>query len=561
MIILTLIAFVLIFSLVILIHEMGHFLMAKKAGVKVEEFGIGLPPRLWGIKKGETLYSINLIPFGGFVRLLGVESDAGLKAKLSPGSFSHQSIQKQIAITASGVVMNFLLAFVLLTIGFLIGIEPLIASEDEFLDAVRDGQVEIEPGIVLVEAGVYPELDMTDENGNPYPAPIEVYAYESGDTIVAIDGEIISSLEQWETFTAALESGELETAAVLVQDIKGELRLESFNAGQLNLATDETLLDVLEFLPIYLPRLVYVKNDDALFADYLEDGDVLVQINGSEILTEEDLYEKLQNQETVRLRVYRPGVGKLTFLDLPVPTSYPVISYVEVDSPAEEAGLRVGDRIMSVGGEVVIGATDISIATQKLAVDGLIAYEILRDDEAIDLSIPIREDGRVGIGISDLLPDYGTLSFYGGYVPNTIMGIEKVRYGISAPIVAVTEMWRLGKVTAVMFTSVFGNFLTGDAVPAGVAGPVGIAQMTFVNIQNGFAAVLRFVALLSLSLGVINILPIPALDGGRLVFILYRGITGHKPNERIENFIHFAGFVVLLLFILYITFYDVLSLF
>ena len=150
---------------------------------------------------------------------------------------------------------------------------------------------------------------------------------------------------------------------------------------------------------------------------------------------------------------------------------------------------------------------------------------------------------------------------YTSYVPHELLGVEKVSYGFLSPVVAVQEMVRLGKLTAVMFVDVFGGFLTGSEVPAGVAGPVGIAQMTFVNLQNGFAAMLRFVALLSLSLGVINILPIPALDGGRAVFIIYHAVTGRKPNPRIEQWIHTAGFLLLLLFLAYVTFNDVLSFF
>ncbi len=76
-ILITIIVFILIFSVLVLVHEFGHFIMAKRAGIKVEEFGFGLPPRIWGKKKGETLYSINWIPFGGFVRMFGEDSKDG----------------------------------------------------------------------------------------------------------------------------------------------------------------------------------------------------------------------------------------------------------------------------------------------------------------------------------------------------------------------------------------------------------------------------------------------------------------------------------------------------
>lgn len=141
------------------------------------------------------------------------------------------------------------------------------------------------------------------------------------------------------------------------------------------------------------------------------------------------------------------------------------------------------------------------------------------------------------------------------------MGFDTVQYGWSAPVVAFKEMGRLAKITAVMFGGVLQQFVSGQGVPDGVAGPVGIAQMTFVTVQAGFAALLRFVALLSLSLGVINILPIPALDGGKFFFIMVRALTGKKLNAKYEGLIHAGGFFFLIALIVYVTFNDVMNLF
>lgn len=124
----TIVVFLVIFSALILIHEFGHFTAAKRAGVKVEEFGMGLPPRIWGVKKGETLYSINWIPFGGFVRMLGEDGES----KKNQNSFASKSPAVQLWIVSAGVVMNLLLSFVLLTIGFWIGIDPLMVDQEDF---------------------------------------------------------------------------------------------------------------------------------------------------------------------------------------------------------------------------------------------------------------------------------------------------------------------------------------------------------------------------------------------------------------------------------------------
>jgi regulator of sigma E protease len=123
MLLLTIIAFILILGLLIFVHEFGHFISAKLCGVKVEEFGFGFPPKIFRIKKGETYYSVNWIPLGGFVKLLGEEE----KSK-DPRSFFMQSIWKRILIVIAGVIMNFVFAIFILTIGFSVGMTPIVSD-------------------------------------------------------------------------------------------------------------------------------------------------------------------------------------------------------------------------------------------------------------------------------------------------------------------------------------------------------------------------------------------------------------------------------------------------
>ncbi len=113
------IIFILTLLLLVVIHELGHFLMAKKFGIKVLEFGFGIPPRAWGKKIGETIYSLNYLPLGGFVRLLG-EDEVDKEVLDNKRSFAYQNVYKRIAVVLAGVVMNFLLAFVLfyIVLGF-----------------------------------------------------------------------------------------------------------------------------------------------------------------------------------------------------------------------------------------------------------------------------------------------------------------------------------------------------------------------------------------------------------------------------------------------------------
>ncbi len=130
--------FMVILGILILVHELGHFVMAKRAGMKVEEFGFGFPPRLFGFKKGETIYSINWIPFGGFVKILG--EDGGEKA--NQRSFSSKGLGARAMVIVAGVVMNVILALVLLSWGNMYGLRVGFAGEVTD-PKVRDLQVQI----------------------------------------------------------------------------------------------------------------------------------------------------------------------------------------------------------------------------------------------------------------------------------------------------------------------------------------------------------------------------------------------------------------------------------
>ncbi|HLG25413.1 MAG TPA: site-2 protease family protein, partial [Candidatus Gracilibacteria bacterium] len=125
---------------------------------------------------------------------------------------------------------------------------------------------------------------------------------------------------------------------------------------------------------------------------------------------------------------------------------------------------------------------------------------------------------------------------------------------------AFEESGKLSVITVEMFANVLKSVFTRFTVPEGVAGPVGIAQLTHTFVQEGILSLLRFMALLSLSLAIINILPFPALDGGRLFFILVEVVTGRKLGGKFEAWIHAIGFVLLMLLIFAVTYNDILRL-
>jgi len=356
----TLIIFILVLGILILAHEWGHFIIARRSGLTVEKFGFGFPPRIFSIKRGETLYSINLLPLGGFVKILG-EDGSELE---NPKSFSSKSVGIRSLITISGVFMNFLLAALLLVIGFYIGLPQIIDKDNEALAK----NVEIQ--IVAVSNG----------------SPAEKSGIKMGDVIK------------------------------------------------------------------------YVKSENKNVA-----------IN--EIST---LQENINNSK-----------GKEIIL--------------AIERGKEMLEINAAPRINPPKGEGALGIA--------LAKTGVIFY-----------------------------PWYKSLW----------LGIK------SAFIIS----WEIIK----GFESLFKNLITSGKIPQDISGPVGIAVLTNQAATLGFIYLLQLVAIISLNLAVLNLIPFPALDGGRLLFLGIEKIKGSKVNPKVENAVHSVGIVLLLALVILITYRDIIKL-
>lgn len=359
--IITILAFVVVLSILVLIHELGHFLVAKKLGIKVEEFGFGFPPRLFGIRRGETLYSINLLPVGGFVKLYGEDAAGGGSLKKTKDqksdtkdigrAFFARPVWQRFSVVVAGVVMNFILAVII--ISYLFGTQ----------------------GVAL-------------------------------------------------------------------------------------------------------------------------------------------------------------------------PTEHVRITEVLPNSPAAAAGITAGDEVLSVNG-VSVQTTEEFVNEIKKTLDKETAIIVEKNGAEETLTLTPRKDfpegeGPVGVGI-------------------TSVEIKKYVWW-QAPFFGTLEAMRFSwMILEGLGQMMFGLVFQGTK-PEGVAGPVGVAQLTGQAVSYGVTATLWLTALLSINLAVLNILPIPALDGGRLFFIIIEIVTRKKVNPRYEGYAHAAGIAVLLSLMLLITVFDVMRL-
>lgn len=349
--IITFLVFILVLGILVLVHEFGHFIVAKKSGLTVEEFGFGFPPRIFSWKINETLYSINLLPFGGFVKILGENGDETDNTK----SFSSKPVGIRSLVAIAGVTMNFVLGALLLMIGFYIGLPQVLNKENE------------------------------------------------------------------------------------------------------NIAQNVQI------------QIIAIAND----------------------------------------------------------------------SPAEKANLKLGDSIEDFK-EISIFQDFINKNKAKE-----IILKIKRSQDNLEIKIVPRvnpPEGEGALGIA--LVKTGLVS-YPWY--------ESVWLGIKSTFIITWEIMK-------GFFGLIRNLLVFQKIPQEVAGPVGIAVLAGQAINLGFIYLLQLVALISLNLAVLNLIPFPALDGGRLLFLGIEKIKGSKVNPKIENTIHSVGIVLLLALVVLITYRDILKL-
>ncbi|MCL5435804.1 MAG: site-2 protease family protein [Patescibacteria group bacterium] len=381
MIFLTIVLFILILGLLVFVHELGHFVAAKKAGMSVEEFGFGFPPRLLGLKKvsgrwkvffgrnrtssekaGEktgaapTVYSINWIPLGGFVKILGENGESR-----EPGAFSSKSFTRRFLVLIAGVSMNVVLAWVLLSVTLALGLPTQIA-----------------------------------------------------------DGE---------------------------------------------------------------------------------------QLSGG-------------------ARISSPQV---------------TILYVESESPAEKAGLRPGDAVVSIDG-VKVETVQQLIDTTGQKAGTQVAYAIKRGSEMLQINIIPRVNPPAGSGPLGIQPALvGSVSYpwyqvlYRGAI---------ITFGLLLQI-----LYTFGRLISSLFTD---HSLAGS-----LTGPVGIAVLTRDAARLGLSNLLYFTAVLSVNLAIVNALPFPALDGGRVLFLVIEKLRRKTMNVLVEGYANTIGFFLLIALLVWISVRDV----
>ncbi|MDN4607430.1 RIP metalloprotease RseP [Sporosarcina highlanderae] len=413
----TVIAFIIIFGSLVFFHELGHFLFAKKAGIMVREFAIGFGPKILALRKNETLYTIRLLPLGGYVRMAGEDFDT---VELQPGY-------------RVGLIIN---------------------NEDE-VEKIYLNQEVSNPNVLFIETeradlskGLF--IEGYDEDGNlvKYNVSRNAVIYEKGqETIIA-------------PYDRQFDSKPLGSRAMAI--FAGPL----FNF----------ILAFFIFLAIGL-------------------------LHG-------------------------------------IPTNEPIISEVISNSPAYSAGMEAGDFVKEVDGvpvETWTGFTDIV----KSSGGEKIQLKVERGGDLVTFTVtPDTVENEAGQKVGQIGVMYDP--------PLEKNPLKAFTFGAEQTYTWTKRIFEL-----------LGMLVTGKFTIEALSGPVGIYKATEEVAQFGVFSLMNWAAVLSINLGIMNLLPLPALDGGRLLFFLFEGLRGKPVDKQKEGMVHFVGIMLLMVLMLVVTWNDI----
>jgi regulator of sigma E protease len=524
MFILNILLFVVVLGVIILIHEAGHFYFAKRAGILCHEFSIGMGPALYQKRKGETIYSVRGIPIGGYVSMAGEAiSDALIRKEQTIGlSINEQGLVYQIILTdkVSADIYGQVVDFDLYGKDF----DPL------FIDLKVDD--EVKKYTVLRDANY-----KLDEKREMWITPSEK-SFESKTLwerfLVIFAGPMMNFILAFLLFLIVgffVQKPNLESNVIDEVEPNYAADIAGIESGDSIIAINGILVDSWTDIPNVLGSL-----DSALL-------DITYDRDGT-VFTANDIAASVAIQMAGLVNTYTdPDTNEVTIYN-----SDPIIgqSYGRAQS---DGGLKKGDiieRITIDGTSYDIDNWNDIVAVFRNYTRGSIVVAYLRDGVTASASYElISETALNKLGSEGILFQLGitaTSDFNWGYTL------------LYAPKRVVSDMGEVFTTLGLLFDR-SENLGIGD-----LSGPVGIYSLVSNTAKQGVLSIIAFTGFLSINIGLLNLLPIPALDGGRLVFLGIEAVTRKPLPRRLENSINNIMFILLLAMFVFVTYKDILRL-
>jgi regulator of sigma E protease len=434
--VITILAFVFVLGVLVFVHELGHFLAAKRVGIRVLRFQLGFDPKIYAIRRGETEYSIGVLPLGGFVKMAGenpddVEHDEQGNVIRRPDEFMSKTKWERFQVLIMGPVMNLLLALALTAVVLHQGLDKAAYEDQPVVVGV------ISQGSAAAKAGIHP-----------------------GDRIVSVAGRDVNT---WDQFLMAVGTKpNREITLGLVRDGREETRTVT---------------------PTVLPG-----------QSRFEIGDI--------------------------------GV---------LPNVHPHLKSVTANDPGDRAGLKAGDVITAIDGQPIVFHWHMREAIAKHPGQPM-QVSILRNGAPQTLTVTPDKHGTTGwLGV---LPVDDMISLKPGFGEAIKLSVEKN-----------VEMARL-------IFQTLGGLFTRETSPRQLMGPIAIAQLSGESAQLGWIALMTLMASISLNLGLLNLMPVPVLDGGHIFIMALEGLARRDFSQAVKEKMLMAGFAVILMLMATVIYND-----
>ena len=538
--------FVILIGLLVFIHEAGHFLFAKLFKVKVHVFSLGFGPKLIGFQKGETLYKISALPLGGYVKMLGEDPSEAVDPKDKGRAFTDKPAWQRLLIILGGPVMNLIFP---LFLHFGVGLT--------FTDVMPAELGFVLPDMPAAEVGLQP-----------------------GDKIISIDEEPVESFD--------------DLVRIVTPAYGKTLQFKILRNGKeltFNLAPKPTELGVvlseketvgrIGAAPDYLSTVIGVNDPSSVaYVAGLRPFDHIVEVDGKPVDRLVDLESFLVRAagSTVALKVHSlkadaapdfspfdaqfeqkartvslavpPDAKRLA--DVGIESSLDYVVHVTPGGPAEAIGLERGDKLTSLDGKPSTLSSIFSVFNNRPKETFQLGWS--RAGEPFEASftqkfIPAGEAGD--LGLKQDAYDRGFWGWIGKTVspdpiPNPALVLGALRYSVD-------QTWSGIRMIAVGFKLL----VKGEVSMRSIGGVIMIGQLAGQAGQMGASSFFWVMALISLNLGLLNLLPVPVLDGGQIALILVESITRRPLSRVLKERIMLAGVAMLLALMLFATWNDI----